>query len=368
MAIKDAIDKKRISRDELLDIIAEDNNILRAAVITELNDGGYLNYLDLCDKGVEDEFISYHIDGRKNPVNFSSPDRLQAISNEKCYEVYFWGLPSSGKTCALGAIMSVANNGRVARSMKKDNNCQGYGYMNMLSNIFRRNRSVGSLPEGTAILDTYEMGFVLEDNKKKNHTFTFVDLAGEIIRCMYKRDANEPLSSDQEQALNTVEKLLIGNRTTNRKIHFFVIEYGGESREYEGLDQHTYLDGTLRYIERTGIFKKETDAIYILFTKVDKITKSNQSQLSEEEITEELKRYTDDYYLGFYNGLKSICEKFEINKGRVERIAFSLGKVCFQDYCMFDDRWAANVIEILLDRTVGDSTGWPGKFGNIFRG
>jgi hypothetical protein len=155
-------------------------------------------------------------------------------------------------------------------------------------------------------------------------------------------------------------RILIDNRSGNRKIHFFVLEYGGEKRTYEGLPQQAYLDAALRYIDRTGIFKNDTDAIYLMFTKVDKLNAHGA------ELVEKLKDYTDEHYRGFYQGLEKICRDREINGGRVERIAFTLGKVCFQDYCLFDGTSAGNVIKTLLKRTKGVKNGKMSRIGKLF--
>ena len=45
---------------------------------------------------------------------------------------------------------------------------------------------------------------------------------------------------------------------------------GVVDREYEGLPQNIYLEAAVAYIQRTGIFKKDTDGLYLLITKVDK--------------------------------------------------------------------------------------------------
>ena len=75
-------------------------------------------------------------------------------------EIYFWGIPSSGKSCALGAILSVAASGKVAHSMDADTESQGYGYMTKLINLFQ-NGEIGTLMEGTSVDSFYEMGFDL---------------------------------------------------------------------------------------------------------------------------------------------------------------------------------------------------------------
>ena len=315
----------------------------------------YVNDFSATD--IDPEFIAYMMSVKPVTPYSQSTEKLKSVHKESCTEIYFWGIPSSGKSCALGAILSVANNGKVALSMKKDNKCQGYGYMTRLSNLFKNNGTVSTLPEGTAVTSTYEMGFDLEDQNQKVHPITCIDLAGELVRCMYKKDAKEKPNPQQEEVLDTLTNVMINNRTQNRKIHFFVIEYGAEDRLYEGLPQQVYLEAAVAYIQSTGIFKKDTDGLYLLISKVDK------AKAYGEELVKKLKSYINDNYQGFYNGLKKICRDNEINGGEVEIIPFSLGEVCFQNYCKFDDRAAAKVVNKIIDRTYGYK---PGKMHNLF--
>lgn len=349
----------KIKNSDLLEMLKDDNNILRASVINMLLDNDLLDVDDFAEIGINNAFVSHLVSGETAQA-FTIPRKLEKI-NKLSTEVYFWGIPSSGKSCALGAILSVAGNGRVANSMSKDNDCQGYGYMTRLASLFKFNNKVGTLPEGTSIYSTYEMGFDLEDENGAVHPLTCVDLAGELVRCMFKSDANEDMSDDEMGALDTLTRVLIDNRTKNRKIHFFVLEYGADDRKYEGLTQSVYLDGALRYIERTGIFKDDTDAIYLMITKVDK-AKAAKGQLSTV-----LREYISEYYGGFYNGLVKICRECEINSGNVEIVPFSLGQVCFQDYCLFDEKPAGNVVRKLLERSKGFKNGKLQKGFNLFK-
>lgn len=343
--ITDFLVSKRISHEDLISLIRFDNNLLGVGTINKLKEAGRLNLEDLKSAGIDVQFIKKLNDGAQTE-SFDSPHPLDRI-NKVCTEVYFWGIPSSGKTCALGAIMSVANNGTVAKSMSKNKKCQGYGYMVRLSALFRSNGKVGVLPAGTATTDTYEMGFDLEDENGASHPITCIDLAGELLRCMYKSSAGEPMDDDERQALQTLTTVLVDNRTKNRKIHFFVLEYGGENRQYEGLRQSAYLESALEYIEDTKIFEKDTDAIYILLTKVDK------THLLGQDLVNALSKYVIENYMGFYNGLERICRENEINGGKVECLPFSLGEVCFRRYCKFNAAPAANVVKKLLIRSKG---------------
>lgn len=357
--IVDQLDRRKIKHSDLMAMLKADHNILRASVVNMLLDNGYLDYDDFETIGINAAFIRHLVNG-ETTQGFATPRKLDKI-NKQSTEIYFWGIPSSGKSCALGAILSVAGSGRIAKSMSQDNDCQGYGYMTRLAALFRSNGQVGTLPESTSIYSTYEMGFDLEDQNNAVHPLTCIDLAGELVRCMYKSDANESMSDDEMDALDTLTRILIDNRTRNRKIHFFVLEYGADDRKYEGLTQNVYLDGALRYIERTGIFKDDTDAIYLMITKVDK-AKAGRGQL--ESI---LREYISETYGGFYNGLVRICKECEINNGNVEIVPFSLGQVCFQDYCLFDEKPAGNVVRKLLERSKGFKNGKLQKGLNIFK-
>ena len=343
--IVDYLKRGKIKHDDLLAMLREDHNILRASVVNRLLDNNYLEYDDFEQIGIDAAFVRHLVNG-ETTQSFPRPEKLEKI-NKTSTEIYFWGIPSSGKSCALGAILSVAANGHVARSMRPDNDCQGYGYMTRLAELFKSTNDVGTLPEGNAIYSTYEMGFDLEDDQNAIHPITCIDLAGELIRCMYKSDAREPMSDDEVEALDTLTRILIDNRSKNRKIHFFVLEYGAEDKKYEGLPQGAYLQGALRYIQRTGIFKDDTDAIFLIITKVDK-AKAEQGQLSEV-----LKNYISTNYAGFYNGLVRICKDCEIRNGNIEIIPFSLGQVCFQNFCRFDERPAGKVVRKLLECTWG---------------
>ena len=73
---------------------------------------------------------------------------------------------------------------------------------------------------------------------------------------MYKANAGDKMNEIDEVMLDTLTRVLIDNRSTSRKMHIFVIEYGAEDRLYEKASSKVYLDGALSYIKNTGIFKK----------------------------------------------------------------------------------------------------------------
>lgn len=352
----------RITKAEFLTALSENNNYISAKVAKKLSASGHI--LDYRDAGIDNEFIRL-MRNDVTPKILDGAQPLRGITKKPCTEVYFWGIPSSGKSCAIGAIASAANNGNVAKSMIMEPKCQGYQYLYALSDLFDIDHKVGILPERTqaTLITTYEMGFDLEDHKEKVHPITIIDIAGEVFCDMHKylSKGEDALASNVFDVLATINDIFITNRTENRKIHFFVIEYGAEDRKYMDIRQATYLQSAAEYINMTGIFKKDTDAVYILVTKVDK------AKASGAELMENLKEHITTKYAGFYKGLKKICTDNEINNGAIKVIPFSLGEVCFQYYCKFDTASADNVVKEIMDRSYGYKQGKLNKLMGKFK-
>lgn len=351
------LENKTITIGMLLELIRQDHNLLSSAACNDIISRGILNRNDLSKCGIDNGFINKMLTNARSQ-NFEPARPLQTIA-EPCTEVYFWGIPFSGKTCALGAILSAAKNGLAVRSMIPDNSCQGFGYMNRLSTIFSPGR-ICRLPGGTPVTSTYEMRFDLEDQEHKIHHVACIDLAGELFTCMFMKDAGEQMRDDQKQALETLHNILLENRSNNRKIHFFVIEYGAEKRIYNGLPQAEYLNSAAAHLNSIGLFDSNTDAIYVLISKVD-----NASY--EGSLEEHLLKYMTKNYLGFYNNLLLICKEHGINKGRVKIVPFSIGNVCFKDYCQFDATSATKMVDLLVRYSCFEKQGFWQKILSKFR-
>lgn len=351
------LENKTITIGMLLELIRQDHNLLSSAACNDIISRGILNRNDLSKCGIDNGFINKMLTNARSQ-NFEPARPLQTIA-EPCTEVYFWGIPFSGKTCALGAILSAAKNGLAARSMIPDNSCQGFGYMNRLSTIFSPGR-ICRLPGRTPVTSTYEMRFDLEDQEHKIHHVACIDLAGELFTCMFMKDAGEQMREDQKQALETLHNILLENRSNNRKIHFFVIEYGAEKRIYNGLPQAEYLNSAAAHLNSIGLFDSNTDAIYVLISKVD-----NASY--EGSLEEHLLKYMTKNYLGFYNNLLLICKEHGINKGRVKIVPFSIGNVCFKDYCQFDATSATKMVDLLVRYSCFEKQGFWQKILSKFR-
>lgn len=360
--IIDALEKSQITNKELTEMFQVDPNFLPLETVKILYDEGHLASYELEEAGIKKEFIDV-IEGNDYKTvrvkvdlsNIKPPTRI----NFTCQEIYFWGIPSSGKTCALGAILSSANSGKTARSIEKIQGCGGYDYMRILSEIFKP-EAVSYLPPRTDAEFVADMSFLLQDNKEKLHAITLIDLAGEMVEAMYKVNSGREydLTPEQSQGYQTMKNLLLDNSSKNSKIHFFVLEYGAHERLHKGINQDALLNGALTHLKNLGILKK-TDAVFLIVTKADKAFNEPG------DFGQVISNYVRDHYSSFYENLRLNTKS--INGGRIDIYPFSLGNVCFQDLCIFDDEAADQIVQLFLNRTPGQSIDRIGKISNMLR-
>lgn len=360
--IKEYVVNGSVTPLQLYAEIQKNHNLINSRVIDRLEEDGVIDFTDLeINAEINPKFFEFITNNDVNsPVITIDSTPIDSI-NSKTTEVYFWGIPSSGKTCALGAIMSEARHGGYVDFAEPNTKCQGLHYMTVLSQIFEGSTGVFKLPEGTQTDAIFEMGYVFK-RQKMDYPVTFVDLAGETINSMFRKNAKLSLSPRQQSGLDLACKLLTGNSGVNRKIHFFVLEYNGHTKTYKDLTQDTLLTGAMTFIKDTGIFRTETDAVYLLVTKSD-LTGAT----SVEERNDILADYIRSHYKQFYNGLRSLCEENEINEGNVDIVPFSLGDVCFQNLCLFDNTTACTVVELIMNRAKGFKSGKMANFLNKFK-
>lgn len=367
-AIRTYLKSGYCTKDDLLGELRRDHNWIGSDVVAYMLRDRIVSGLDLENIGIHPDFIAM-LKKPKNRVPFPSHVMPEPIVNDST-EIYFWGMPSSGKTCALCSILGTLKNDNVISHMTPDPSCSGYGYISMATDMFKTThphvegaeRNVTLLPLGTSERAFYELGMQIVDKEGLKHPITCIDMAGETIRSMYKSNANLPLEGYQVEVLQSLNDILTKNHLPgNRMIHVFVVEYGGENRRYEGLDQITLLESAANYLNnlklkkrklfRTvqyGIFEEDVDGIYIMVTKADKM----------KAIGQELRVMTMDYlqgaYRNFYRSLQHICESYNINDGKLMTIPFSIGDTCFQDFCRFDSAAARRFVErIMVERTYG---------------
>lgn len=277
-------------------------------------------------------------------------------------DVFFWGIPSSGKTCALSAILSTI---KKEYSMEAPDCEKKFGatYRVSLVNIFKND--YGYLPGRTNQDRTQYMPFMFyKRGEKFKRKISFFELSGEVFKYFYEIAYNSNIISDYdrqdiEKAFQTLELLLKSN---NQKIHYFFIDYNQETKhsvDRNGLTQSDYLEAAATYFrdakqngKPVDIFKKKTDAVYVVVTKSDEIPGDNKAQSANQ--------FLKDNFGSFMDVLQNQCKRHSVY---FKVKLFSIGDVYFKKICRINRAFSVAIINDLLVkiRPVSDN-----KFKNFF--
>jgi hypothetical protein len=327
----------------ILNQLENDPNAFTPGMIMEYINDGQLSWGNLqsrFDSAIVRRLQNY------NPVTLALGQTPNTIENGYT-EVYFWGIPGSGKTCALSAILSTAYEQGVLQKQQG----HGFGYMTDLINIF--NSSIGILPDPTPVFDkTQYLPFDLkrDSNEKGSRKIALIELSGEIFECFDNYIANTPFRTpDHRETFDILNMYLTGS---NRKIHFFFIDYSNDgSLNVKSRAQRDYLDAASLYFQSKKIFKNSTDAIYIITTKSDLMPCQPHDRKSM------ARQYLETNFAGFVNGLKNVCRQYSINGGKLFFEPFSLGDVYFQKICKIDKESSNRIKDILIERVYPKKNG-----------
>lgn len=347
----------RLTTEDVLKEIAKNPNILQAKAIKYLIEYGGISFEDLIECGLSQEVVQY-------------VDRLSAAELEKlqietlgkesyltvdraCREIYIWGVPSSGKTCAIGAILHTlfrATDDYTAELINNENNKDGYDYASQLRNAFNPHTKDRSnlirLVKGTDLNQFYKIEFDITKRtgkkSKQIYPYTLMDMAGELMAAIH-RNSTGHTSYEDDIMLGKLDEMLgdkSNSRRGNRRIHIFCLEYGGENKRItkdDPTDVQTYLESVGNYLRQKNYLRNDTDAIYVLLTKVDR----NHGDV-------DLETYINEHYSNFINFLKGQCQDYDINGGSLICQLFSLGEVYLQTLCKLDTSYAQDFIQKIL--------------------
>jgi hypothetical protein len=338
-------EENRKKKRKILNDIYRNPNTYTPNEIREFLNNGVLFEQELLDIDIPQSAID-------NLENVHAPE-LQLGVTPSCIpegytEVYFWGGTGSGKTCALGAILHMAEKEGYLNIATGD----GYLYANQVKNIFSDDNIANDfLPAPSPVEATQYLPFTLKKpNEKRSRSVSLIELSGEIFKCFFhKISTGEFPSASHENTFNSLDTFL---KSKNRKIHFFFIDYARENiSDNTGIKQSDYLAAASTYFDDNKVFAKTADAIYLVLTKSDLLRDENDNFIPQENRADYAEKYLEENnYKAFKNTMKSICEKHSINGGFLTVQPFSLGKVYFKEICDFEGSSASELLQILLNR------------------
>lgn len=350
---ENAEERKSSEREKMLRKIKEDINEYAPDEITNILSDDDLD--SLCDE------LGINVSAVKNyeEPNLKPNDIPQDESEvpEGYTDIFFWGIPSSGKTCALAAILSTITKNYTMEAPDTDQKF-GATYRTSLVNMFRNN--VGNLPGRTNEDRTQYMPFLFYKRGEKNkRKISFFELSGEVFKYFYEVVNNSHIINDYdreaiENSFRTLELLLNSN---NQKIHYFFIDYNQETKHTEdnnGLTQSNYLEAAATYFrDRNNIFRKRTDAVYVVITKSDEIKGDDR--------VETAKAFLQENFGAFMDVLKNQCKRNSVD---FKVKLFSIGDVYFKRICKIDRSYSDDIIQDLLKRVKPVSNNVFKKFFN----
>lgn len=337
--VENAEERKRRERERMLQIIREDiNEYAPDEIIDKLSEDD-LN--SLCYT------LGINVSDVKNytppKLNFNDIPQDENDIPSGYTDVFFWGIPSSGKTCALASILSTITKGYTMEAPVSKKQF-GSTYRTSLVNIFRNN--IGNLPGRTNEDRTQYMPFLFYKRGEKNkRKISFFELSGEVFKYFFEVVNNSQIVNDYdreaiESSFRTLELLL---NSDNQKIHFFFIDYNQETKHTEdnnGLTQDNYLSAASVYFrDKNNIFRKKTDAVYVVVTKSDEI--------KGEKRVDTAKAFLRDNFGSFMEVLENQCKR---NSVEFKVKLFSIGDVFFKRICKIDRSYSDDIIQDLLKR------------------
>jgi hypothetical protein len=326
-------------REDILRKIRQDSNAFPPGMIRQYLNEGILERNDLINCGIPDAIINRLNDNVVPPILQlgDTPDSIPLGYTE----VYFWGIPGSGKTCALSAVLSTAEKMGYLEIAQGP----GYNYTVLLKNIF--SHKISLLPAASPVDTTQYLPFTLKKpDEKYARSVSLIELSGEIFQCFLHKNANISLPTQQhEDTFDTLIRFLNGG---NRKIHFFFVDYDKENNpDANGYTQSDYLNAAATFFndKKNNLFSKTTDAMYVV------LAKSDLMECGKHERVEQVSQYLqNNNFATFVNSLRNRCRENSINAKRILGTPFALGRVYFQHFCMFDDETSRNIIDILMRR------------------
>lgn len=277
-------------------------------------------------------------------------------------DVFFWGIPSSGKTCALAAILATIEKKYSSDAPTDVERQFGATYRASLKNLFTNNDNIGYLPPPTSTDTTQYMPFLLKKRLEKNYRkVSFFELSGEVFERFFEIENDMQFNNDAdsisriETAMKTLQLVLNSN---NQKIHFFFIDYDRETkmrRDKNNLQQSDYLNAATYYFrDHNDIFKKKTDAVFVVVTKCDEIKAPDPMSV--------VKNFLHDNFGNFLDVLKNRCEGHDVH---FDVKMFSIGDVFFKRICRLNTEYSEEIIEEILTLVNPERKNWLQKLLNL---
>lgn len=328
MEAEEAIDQIRQRNEKekkvFLQSLAEGKDITSRTLEEYLNNGVITE-----DDLFENEIIDpWHLDKFLNPPDLSSLDEewSEPKMENEATDIYFLGIPSSGKTCLLaGLIYHGHRSGKLEFGVENLTGVKyGHGLVKVIENEYVPDRTRKDL-----------VNFIDVNVYRKNrvHPLNIIEMSGEIFVNTYKGN---------EDGLTKYGFL----KNKNRKVLCLIVDYKKDSNKdketnIHGGDQALQLSTVMKLLERDQDLMKTVDGIYIILTKSDLLP---NGQLDYPGADEFLRKE----YASLRNYISRLEKKYKI---AASILTFSLGKFMLGKTFIYDDTTSRIIFDEITQNT-----------------
>ena len=268
-------------------------------------------------------------------------DEEKLKSTDDATDIYFFGIPGSGKTCLISGLLSL--DGRFGFKFDR----RGQGGNGDYAMQLRRYALKSMLPPPTDIGYARLIDASIKDENGLLHMLSFIDMSGEKTAIFASM---ENPSNFKDLGIGA-ERLLSNN---NNKVLIFVIDPTSAEKivEVNGVPLSVCQDDMLgcvaSLLAKNPELMRKVVAIHIVLTKSDTIGEF----VNEETIRNLLEKQN---YTSVLLSIKELCEQYNVNKQtnyNVGLYPFCVGKFLPGEVYTFDETDSLKILRMIQKNTV----------------
>lgn len=397
--IKDMrINPSRYDRDEMIWLLRGKDNYPQIFSVEELVAA------NIAPMNIWNHILKHPTDADdKDPLEEDLKPETNFKSSENNTDVYFFGVPGSGKTTVLAGLFNVDRCDNLRLKLPAHGDHIGYNYASILQNYLSQylfpqrtktkfvltqqlptepsfdsnpfaegvdyqnmNNEVGS-EIGDKFIQIVD-GVLVEDNPDGvpvEHHLSLIEMPGERTLDFAAADIRDPETMDQLLG-NGTKQLFMNN---NRKVFFFVID-PNPFKKYDvplngivtPMTQRQALAALVDFLGRVPGLLQKVDAMHIILTKSDMLRNPGSIDCIKEDVI-------NRGYEGVVDSINELCKPSRGNVNaqcdhRAHLFTFSLGKVYPGHMIRYNKEDSAKILKVIAANTYSIRTE-PTKWESI---
>lgn len=288
----------------------------------------------------------------QRPLPISKLSNPQSFSN---FDVYFFGVPGSGKSCLLAGLMSLT--GYFGFKFNPKGNGGRGSYAMELRNYGRTSMLLPRIDQDyIQVIDSE-----ICDENNHHHKISLIEMSGEKI-ARFAAVENAVGIED----LDPVAAGLLSN--DNNKALFFVIDPTNEKQiqldngTNYSIKQSEVLNSVLSLLSKNKAIMKRVVAINVILTKSDTLGNAIDRKVIQNVLDSQ-------GYTTAIENLRGICDKYDINRQTGYHVGiypFCLGKFMPGDVYEFDNTDSIKILRFIANAYVGPCPACSSRYRKTF--